>query len=93
VYVSTWDAQINFSDASKKAIVVASMEGVDIGSYTLLNNQRTVQIKIPIPPKYGKPVRLRIKTVNGEVEHQSLKILPPGSKEPFVINKVIEKNK
>lgn len=89
VYVSTWDAEINFSDASKEAIVVASMEGVEIGSYTLLKNQRKIQIKIPIPPEYGKPVRLRIKTVNGEVEHQSIKIIPPGGKQPYVISETI----
>lgn len=93
VYVSTWDAELNFSDASKEAIVVASMEGVDIGSYTLLNNQRKVQIKIPIPPEYGKPVRLRIKTVNGEVKHESIKIMPPGDKEPFVISKIVSSSK
>ena len=93
VYVSTWDAELNFSDASKEAIVVASMEGVEIGSYTLLDNQRKVKIKIPIPPEYGKPVRLRIKTVNGEVKHKSLKIVPPGNKEPFVISKLAVSSK
>lgn len=93
VYVSTWDAELNFSDASKEAIVVASMEGVEIGSYTLLNNQRKVKIKIPIPPEYGKPIRLRIKTVNGEVKHKSLKIVPPGNKEPFVISKLAASSK
>ena len=87
VYVSTWDAEINFSYASKEAIIVASMEGVDIGSYTLLANQHKIQIKIPIPPEYGKPVRLRLKIVNGEVKHESVKIIPPGDKEPFVISK------
>ena len=86
VYVSTWDAEINFSYDSKEAIIVASMEGVDIGSYTLLANQHKIQIKIPIPPEYGKPVRLRLKTVNGEVKHESIKIIPPGDKEPFVIS-------
>ena len=93
VYVSTWDAEINFSDASKEAIVVPSMQGVDIGSYTLLSNQRKVKIKIPIPPEYGKPVRLRIKTVNGTVKHQSIKIIPPGNKEPFVISKITSSSK
>ena len=93
VYVSTWDAELNFSDASKEAIVVASMEGVDIGSYTLLANQHKVQIKIPIPPEYGKPVRLRIKTVNGDVMHESIKIMPPGDKEPFVISKIVSSSK
>lgn len=93
VYVSTWDAELNFMDASKEAIVVASMEGVDIGSYTLLANQHKVQIKIPIPPEYGKPVHLRIKTVNGEVEHESIKIMPPGDKEPFVISKIASSSK
>jgi beta-glucosidase len=93
VYVSTWDAEINFSDASKEAIVVASMEGIDIGSYTLLTNQRKVKIKIPIPPDYGKPIRLRIKTVNGDVMHKSIKIIPPGNKEPFVISKIASSSK
>ena len=92
VYVSTWDAELNFTDASKEAIVVTSMAGVEMDSFTILNNQRTIPIKIPIPPEYGKPVRLRIKTVNGEVKHKSIKIIPPGNKAPFTINKIIAKS-
>ena len=92
VYVSSWDAELNFSDASKEAEIVTSMSGVEIDSHTILNNQRKLQIKIPIPPEYGKPVRLRIKTVNGKVKHKSIKIIPPGNKKPFVINKVIAKS-
>ncbi|MDO6760450.1 glycoside hydrolase family 3 C-terminal domain-containing protein [Tamlana sp. 2_MG-2023] len=93
VYVSYWDAELNFEDASKEAIIVASMEGVEIGTYTILNNQRKLPISIPIPPEYGKPVRLKIKTVNGEVKHKSIKIIPPGNKEPFIITKVVNKSK
>ena len=69
------------------------MSGVEIGSYTILNNQRKLQIKIPIPPEYGKPVRLKIKTVHGEVKHESLKIIPPGDILPFVIDKVVAESK
>ncbi|MGQ1784846.1 glycoside hydrolase family 3 C-terminal domain-containing protein [Saccharicrinis sp. GN24d3] len=93
VYVSTWDAELNFSHASKEAIVVTSMSGVEIKSYTILKNQRKLPIKIPIPPEYGKPVRLRIKTIHGEVKHESIKIIPPGNKQPFVIHKVAAKSK
>ena len=93
VYVSIWDAELNFVDASKEAIIVTSMSGIEIDSNTLLSNQHTLKIKIPIPPEYGKPVRLRVKTVNGEVKHKSLKIIPPGNKEPFVITKVINQSK
>jgi len=92
VYVSTWDAELSFADASKEAIVVTSMEGVEIASHTILNKQRKLQIKIPIPPEYGKPVRLRVKTVSGEVKHDSLKIIPPGGKAPFVITEVVAKS-
>ncbi len=92
VYVSFWDAELSFSDASKEAIIVTSMEGVEIDSYTILNNQRKLQIRIPIPPEYGKPVRLKIKTVNGEVKHKSIKIMPPGNKKPFVISEIVEKS-
>ncbi|SDX63951.1 beta-glucosidase [Lutibacter oricola] len=92
VYVSSWDAELNFSEASKEAEIVSSMSGVEIDSHTILNNQRKLQIKIPIPPEYGKPVRLRIKTVNGKVKHKSIKIIPPGNKKPFVITKVIAKS-
>ncbi|MGQ1784841.1 glycoside hydrolase family 3 C-terminal domain-containing protein [Saccharicrinis sp. GN24d3] len=92
-YVNTWDAELSFSFASKEAIIETSMAGASIDSYTILNKQLHQSIKIPIPPEYGKPVRLRIKTLHGEVKHESIKIIPPGDKKPFVINKVVAKSK
>nr|WP_320119852.1 glycoside hydrolase family 3 C-terminal domain-containing protein [uncultured Marinifilum sp.] len=92
-YVNTWNAELNFTSASKEAIIEASMEGATIGKYTILNKQLVMPIKIPIPPEYGKPVRLKIKTLSGEVNHQSIKIIPPGNKKPFVITKVVAKSK
>lgn len=91
-YVNTWDAELQFKSASKEAIVEASMAGASIGTYTILNKQLSQAIKIPIPPEYGKPVRLKIKTLHGKVEHQAIKIFPPGDKPPFVIDKVIAKS-
>ena len=92
VYVSKWDAELNFADATNEAIIVTSMSGLEIESHTILNNQRKLQIKIPIPPEYGKPVRLKIKTVSGKVDHQSIKIIPPGNKESFVISEIAKKS-
>ena len=91
-YVNTWDAELTFDSATKEAIVETSMAGAVIKSYTITKNQLKLPIKIPIPPEYGKPVRLRVKTVNGEVKHKSIKIIPPGNKETFVITKVIAKS-
>ncbi|AXT60878.1 glycoside hydrolase family 3 protein [Aquimarina sp. AD10] len=92
-YVNTWNAELNFTSSTKKAIVETSMAGATIGSYTISDKQLILPITIPIPPEYGKPVRLKIKTLNGEVKHKSIKIIPPGNKEPFVINRVIAKSK
>ena len=90
-YVNTWDAELSFKNASKEAIIETFMAGNAIKTYTILNKQRKLKIKIPIPPEYGKPVRLRIKTRNGEVEHESIKIIPPGDVKPFVVTKIIKK--
>ncbi|MDW7693014.1 glycoside hydrolase family 3 C-terminal domain-containing protein [Flammeovirgaceae bacterium SG7u.111] len=87
-YVNTWDAELHFKSATKEALVEASMAGARIGEYTLLKGQVVLPIKIPIPPEYGKPVRLKVKTLHGTVDHDSIKIIPPGDKKPFVIKKV-----
>ncbi|WP_075589837.1 glycoside hydrolase family 3 C-terminal domain-containing protein [Labilibacter marinus] len=87
-YVNTWDAEISLNSATKEAIVETSMAGATIGKYTILNKQRMLPIKIPIPPEYGKPVLLKIKTLHGTVDVNSIKIIPPGDKQPFVISKV-----
>lgn len=90
-YVNTWDAELSFKNASKEAIIETFMAGNAIKTYTILNKQRKLKIKIPIPPEYGKPVRLRIKTRSGTVDHESIKIIPPGNVKPFVISKIIKK--
>jgi beta-glucosidase len=90
-YVNTWDAELSFKNASKEAIIETFMAGNAIKTYTILNKQRKLKIKIPIPPEYGKPVRLRIKTRSGTVEHESIKIIPPGEVKPFVVSKIIKK--
>ncbi|MHB0756523.1 glycoside hydrolase family 3 C-terminal domain-containing protein [Polaribacter sp. M15] len=90
-YVNTWDAELSFKNASKEAIIETFMAGNAIKTYTILNKQRKLKIKIPIPPEYGKPVRLRIKTRSGTVEHESIKIIPPGDVKPFVVTKIIKK--
>ncbi|WP_109830543.1 glycoside hydrolase family 3 C-terminal domain-containing protein [Reichenbachiella versicolor] len=92
-YVNTWDAELNFEFATKEAIIETSMAGAEIANYTILNKQLSQAIKIPIPPEYGKPVRLRVKTLAGEVKHKSIKIIPPGDKPAFVINKIVAQSK
>ncbi|MDG1805143.1 glycoside hydrolase family 3 C-terminal domain-containing protein [Flavicella sp.] len=92
-YVNTWDAELTFKSASKEAIIETFMAGNSMDNYTILNNQRKLKIKIPIPPEYGQPVRLRIKTRKGEVAHESIKIIPPGKVKPFVISKIIDRSK
>ncbi|MCL7762774.1 fibronectin type III-like domain-contianing protein [Polaribacter sp. Z014] len=89
VYVNTWDAELSFKSTSKNAVLEASMQGVKISTYKV-GNKKTQSIKIPIPPEYGKPVKLKLKTLKGKIEHESIKIFPPGGKNPFVITKVIE---
>ncbi len=89
-YVNTWEAELNFESATKEAIIETSMAGAKIGTYTIMTNQLKLPVRIPIPPEYGKPVRLKIKTLHGEVKHKSIKIIPPGDKEPFVISKIVE---
>ncbi len=91
IYVNTWDAELSFKSTSKDAIIEASMQGIKISTYDVAW-KKTQAIKIPIPPEYGKPVRLRIKTLNGNIQHESIKIIPPGKKKPFVISK-FEKSK
>ncbi|MDO6802967.1 glycoside hydrolase family 3 C-terminal domain-containing protein [Wenyingzhuangia sp. 1_MG-2023] len=92
-YVNTWDAELSFKSATKEAIIETFMAGNSIKSYTILNNQTKLKIKIPIPPEYGQPVRLKIKTRKGEVTHESIKIIPPGDVKPFVISKIIDASK
>lgn len=92
-YVNTWDAELSFKNATKEAIIETFMAGNAIKTYTILNKQRKLQIKIPIPPEYGKPVRLKIKTRKGKVDHESIKIIPPGKVKPFVISKIINQSK
>lgn len=91
-YVNTWDAEINFESTTKEAIIETSMAESTIGEYKLLENQLTLPIKIPIPPEYGKPVRLKIKTRKGKVVCKSIKILPPGGKVPFTISEIVEQS-
>lgn len=92
MYVNAWDAEINFKSVSKGAELEASMEGIKIDTYKLDGKQK-LAIKIPIPPEYGKPVRLKLTTQKGSIRHKSLKIIPPGDKQQFVINKIIAKSK
>ncbi len=91
-YVNTWDAELTFKKSSKNAEIETSMEGVKINTYELKGG-KNLSIKIPIPPEYGKPVRLRIKTLNGEVTHESIKVIPPGKADPFIVKKVIKSSK
>ncbi|BAX80821.1 glycoside hydrolase family 3 C-terminal domain-containing protein [Labilibaculum antarcticum] len=92
-YVNAWEAELTFESATKEAIIETSMAGAMIGSYTIMNKQLKLPIRIPIPPEYGKPVRLKIKTMHGVVKHQSIKIIPPDGKVPFVISEIIKKSK
>ncbi|GAF02500.1 glycoside hydrolase family 3 C-terminal domain-containing protein [Saccharicrinis fermentans] len=86
-YVNTWDAELHFKYASKDAVLETSMEGLKINTYKL-DGKRKLPIKIPIPPEYGTPVRLKIKTLKGKIKHASIQIIPPGDKKPFVIEKI-----
>ena len=90
-YVNSWDAELNFKSASKNAVIETSMEGAKISSYEVPESLK-LQIKIPIPPEYGTPVRLKIKTMEGAIVPQSLTIIPPGGKKPFTITTVISKS-
>lgn len=90
-YVNSWNAELNFESASKNAVIETSMEGAKISSYQVPESLK-LKIKIPIPPEYGKPVKLKIKTLEGEVIHKSITIIPPGDKKPFVINEIITKS-
>ncbi|SNR39556.1 beta-glucosidase [Lutibacter agarilyticus] len=87
-YVNSWNAELNFKSASKNAVIETSMEGAKISSYQVPESLK-LKIKIPIPPEYGKPVKLKIKTLEGEVIHKSITIIPPGVKKPFVISEII----
>ncbi|MGL6259417.1 glycoside hydrolase family 3 C-terminal domain-containing protein [Vibrio sp. WXL210] len=85
-YVATWDATLNFESASKNAVIETSIGGAKIASYQL-KQKLNQPIKIPIPPEYGKPVRLRVSTLAGDVKNHSIQITPPGEVPAFVINK------
>ncbi|PWJ41780.1 glycoside hydrolase family 3 C-terminal domain-containing protein [Sediminitomix flava] len=91
-YVNTWDAELSFKSAAKGSVIETSMAGAKINSYEVPQNL-TIPIKIPIPPEYDKAVRFRIKTLKGNVEHQSIKIIPPGNVKAFSIDKVVKKSK
>ncbi|TYA73970.1 glycoside hydrolase family 3 C-terminal domain-containing protein [Seonamhaeicola marinus] len=91
VYVNTWDAELSFKSTTKNAVIEASMLGIKIDTYDVAQ-KKAQAIKIPIPPEYGKPVRLRIKTLTGHVEHEAIKIIPPGGKKPFIISKVVNRS-
>ncbi|MGL6314323.1 glycoside hydrolase family 3 C-terminal domain-containing protein [Vibrio sp. WXL103] len=90
-YVNTWDAVLNFDNVSKDAVIETSMAGAKIASYEL-NQQRSQEIKIPIPPEYGRPVRLRVTTMKGDVTNASIKVISPGDVPPFVVNKIAAKS-
>lgn len=91
-YVNTWEAELNLESITKGAIIETSIAGAKINSYTLLEEQLKLPIRIPIPPDYGKPVQFKIRTLKGDVKHKSIKIIPPGDKKPFVIKKVMVKS-
>lgn len=91
-YVNTWDAEIAFESVGKNTVLEASMEGAKINTYKAPQNG-VLPIKIPIPPEYGKPVKLRIKTLKGDAVIQSIKIIPPGKQKPFVVKKVVGRSK
>ena len=92
VYVNTWDAELNFKSVSKSAVLEASMQGIKIDTYELQGKTK-LAMKIPIPPDYGKPVRLRLKTTEGSISHKSIRIISPGNKESFVISKIAAQSK
>ncbi len=92
-YVNTWDAELNFIVATDKATIQTAMAGSKIKEYTVSKQQRNLKIKIPIPPEYGKPVRLKIQTLQGKLTHKSITIIPPGDKQPFVITKIVDSSK
>lgn len=91
-YVNTWDAVLHFGTVTKEAVIGVSMAGSDVAQYQLLKDQHSRKIKIPIPPEYGKPVRLRVKTFHGKVECKSVEILPPGNQKPFVVDRVVARS-
>lgn len=90
-YVNTWDAELNFESASNDAVLEALMQGVKIDTYEVEGRQN-LMIKIPIPPEYGKPVRLKLKTLKGEIKHGSIRIIPPGEQKPFEISATVAKS-
>ncbi|MEM6642700.1 MAG: glycoside hydrolase family 3 C-terminal domain-containing protein [Bacteroidota bacterium] len=88
-YVPVWDAELTFESVSKDAVIETWMEGSKFKTHALENNL-AIATRVPIPPEYGKPVRLKIKTLVGEVTHKALKIFPPGGLEPYIINGLVE---
>jgi len=90
-YVNNWDAVLHFKSVTDDALIELSMEGVKINTHNIGGKQQCA-IKIPIPPEYGKPVRLKIKIIKGDVEHHSIEIIPPGNKPPFTISTAVAEN-
>ena len=47
--------------------------------------QNLSRLKIPIPPEYGKEVILKAIPLKGDLEIESIKIIPPGNAKPYSI--------
>ena len=91
-YVNTWDTEIVFDSVSKGAEIETSMQGAKIKSYKAPKDLK-LSVKIPIPPEYGKPVELKITTLKGSAKVKSIKIIPPGDKEAFIVSEVYKSSK
>ena len=87
-YVNTWDAIVNLKVKSEEAVFKLTMLANEIDTYKVEKEAAevtTVRIKIPIPPEYGKEVVLKAITLKGELEFESIKVIPPGNEKPYSI--------
>ena len=87
-YVNTWDAEVNLKLKTNEAVFKLSMLGNDIDTYKVTkgtNEVQTLAVKIPIPPEYGKEVILKAIPLKGDLEIESIKIIPPGNAKPYSI--------
>lgn len=87
-YVNTWDAEVHLKLKTNEAVFKLSMLGNDIDTYKVTkdtNELQTLAVKIPIPPEYGKEVILKAIQLKGDLEIESIKIIPPGNAKPYSI--------
>lgn len=87
-YVNTWDAVVNLKLKTNEAVFKLSMLGNDIDTYKVSKGNsewQTLAVKIPIPPEYGREMILKAILLKGEIEIESIKIIPPGNAKPYSI--------